>query len=185
MAAHTQCGERDRRLDGLDFTNVARLDRTEQGKEFVQLHLGDSHIVEEVLREGRRLVCRLDQPLQHRVRVDLKYPGHGSNAQAFSQSGHDAHEQLSRHAHAMHRRTLGLQEIRVARGALQLAPRPPIGMAIGPDIAQADPAIIATGARRAKMVLRGDCPPTPMRRCNEGRERKMDGLGMLLRVFTG
>jgi hypothetical protein len=35
------------------------------------------------------------------------------------------------------------------------------------------------------MVLRGDFPPTPMRRCHEGWERKMDRLGMLLGVFTG
>ena len=43
--------ERGQALDGLDFADVTRLDRAEQGKEFIELHLCDPHIVEEVLRE--------------------------------------------------------------------------------------------------------------------------------------
>ena len=38
-------------LEGLGLMNLTLLDRTEQGIEFVQLHLGDADVVQEVLGE--------------------------------------------------------------------------------------------------------------------------------------
>ena len=70
-------GEAVERLGLTDFT---RLDRAEQGKEFVQLHLRDADVVQDILGEGLEMVRHLDQPVQHRVRVDLDHPGNSPDA---------------------------------------------------------------------------------------------------------
>jgi hypothetical protein len=67
-------------LEGLGLTDFTILDRTEQRIEFVQLHLGDTEVVQEVLGEGLEMVGGGDQPLQHGIGVDLKHPGHGTDA---------------------------------------------------------------------------------------------------------
>ena len=36
-------------LDGFSLPDLTGLDRAEQGKEFIELHLSDPHVVEDVL----------------------------------------------------------------------------------------------------------------------------------------
>jgi hypothetical protein len=38
------------------------------------LHLPDPQVMQKVLREGPELLRCFDQPLQHRIRVDLEHP---------------------------------------------------------------------------------------------------------------
>ena len=59
---------------------------TEEGEEFVKLHLLDPHLVQDVLREGMQLLRRFDQPLQHRIRIDLEHPRRAPDAQALYHS---------------------------------------------------------------------------------------------------
>jgi len=70
-------------LDRLGLTDLARLDRAEQGKEFVQLHLRDAYVVQEILREGHGVVCDFDEPGEHRVGINLEDTGHRTDAQAL------------------------------------------------------------------------------------------------------
>src|SRR6266568_1357043 len=141
-------------FEGLGLADLTILDRTEQGIEFVQLHLRDAHVVEEILGEGFEMVGSFDQPLQYRVGVDLEHPGDGTNAQPFRQCAHGPHQSLSRPTLAMHRRPVGFEEVAPTGGAVQLAPGTAAGMPIGAEIAEPHPALIRTIRMRAEM-LRG------------------------------
>ena len=88
-------------LDRLGVTDLARLDRAEQGKEFVQLHLRDADVVQEILREGHGVVRDCDEPDEHRVGINFEDTGHRTDAQAFGQRAHRPHEPLGRHALTM------------------------------------------------------------------------------------
>jgi hypothetical protein len=50
-------------LDRFGLTHLPSFDGTEQGKEFVQLHLGDVHIVQKMLGNCCCVVSGVDQPL--------------------------------------------------------------------------------------------------------------------------
>lgn len=81
---HPDPGRRRRHpLDGFRLTELARLDGAEQGKEFVALDLRDAHVVQDRLGKGLEMLRGLHQPLQHRVRVDLEHPRHGTDPPAF------------------------------------------------------------------------------------------------------
>jgi hypothetical protein len=81
-------------LDGFVITDAASLDSTEQGKEFVELHLGHAHVVEEILGEGRGVIG----DLHHQARTVL---GSTANTRATaripnpSASAPTAHTSLS------------------------------------------------------------------------------------------
>ena len=92
MATQTQRGERARRWRASGLADLPGLDRTEQGIELVQLHLGDADVVQEMLREGLEVVGGFDQPCQHRVGVDLEHARHGTDAQPFRQRAHRPHQ---------------------------------------------------------------------------------------------
>ena len=64
IATHTHWGKTLKMLDGLSLPALPVLDCTEQGEEFIQLHVPDPHIVQDMERKGPQLVCRLHQPLQ-------------------------------------------------------------------------------------------------------------------------
>jgi hypothetical protein len=49
-------------LDHLGLADLTILDRIEQGIELVELHLGDPHVVQKILREGLEMLCCLHQP---------------------------------------------------------------------------------------------------------------------------
>ena len=81
-------------LDGLGLTDLAVLDRTEQGKQLIELHLPDPHVVQDMSGKGLELLRGFDQPLQHGIRVDLEHPRRAPDAQAFGQAGDHPHDQL-------------------------------------------------------------------------------------------
>ena len=116
IAAHTQYGERESRVDSLRLADLAGLHGAEQGKEFVELHLRDAHVVEEILREGCRMLRDLDQPRQNGIGIDLEDPGDGADAQAFRQRAHRPPQLVGRDAFAM---------ATACRGSLGNSPRKP------------------------------------------------------------
>jgi hypothetical protein len=81
-----------------------------------------------------KLLGRFPQPVQHRVRIDLKDPRGGANAQAFRQTGQRADNQLHRQAFAVKERPVRLQKVAAARATVQLAPGATAGMAIGAEV---------------------------------------------------
>ena len=54
-------------LNGVGLADLTILDRAEQGKQLIELHLPDPYVVQEVLREGSQLIRRLREPLQDRL----------------------------------------------------------------------------------------------------------------------
>ena len=111
---------------------------------FVQLHLADVYVVQEIPGKGLKLVCGLYQPSQHRVRVDLEHPRRAPDTYAFGQARQHTHHQLHRHTLTMKDGAEGLQKGAATGDAQQLAPGAPIGMAVGAEIAPAHPAAIGT-----------------------------------------
>jgi hypothetical protein len=67
---------------------------TEQGKQLIKLDLSAAHIVQDMSREGLKLLCRFDQPLQDRIRVHLAHPRCAPDAQPLGQAREDAHDEL-------------------------------------------------------------------------------------------
>ena len=100
------------------------------------------------------LLCRFDSPWQDGIRVDLEHPCGAPNTPACGQAGDDAHDELDRSALAMKNRAEGLQKIAATGDTQQLPPGTAIGMAIGAEIAPADPALRGTCRVGAK-VRRG------------------------------
>ena len=121
--------------------------------------LRDPHVVEEILREGCRMIRYLDQPCQDRVGIDFEHPGDGTNAQPFRQRAHRPHQLLGRDAFAMERRAVGLLEIAPTACAMQLAPQSTAGMTVGRDLAQAKPAAIRPGGIGTEMPGGVDLAP--------------------------
>jgi hypothetical protein len=70
-------------FDGFGRANFAGLDRAKQGKQFIGLDLCDAHVVQDISGEGVELLCRLHQPLQHRLRIDLEHPRCAPDAHAL------------------------------------------------------------------------------------------------------
>jgi hypothetical protein len=150
-------------LDGLRLADLTVLDRTEQGEEFVQLHLLDAHVVQEVLGEGPQLRGRLHEPLQDRVGVDLEHPRRAPDAQALRQARDDPHDEVDGGALPMKDRPEALQEVAATGDAQQLAPATATGMAVGADIPPSRPAPIGTVRVRAKVRRGVDLAAAPAR----------------------
>jgi hypothetical protein len=62
------------------------------------------------------------------------------------------HDEVDRHTFAMKDRAMGLEEVAPATAAIQLAPGATTGMTVGADIAQPEPATIATVRIRTEMA---------------------------------
>jgi len=138
LGAHSDPDPLRRPLQALDRVGLADLPclgRAEQGEEFIELHLPRSYVVQDMLGEGLQLLCRFDQPVQHRMRVHLKHPRRAPDTQAFGQAREDAYDELDRHALAMEEGAEGLQKIAMTDPTQQLPPGTPMGMAIGAEIA--------------------------------------------------
>jgi len=149
-------------LDRLGLTNRAVLERTEQRKHLIELHLLDPHVMQEVLRKGPQLLRRFHQPLQHGVRVHLEHPRGTTDAQTLSQAANHVHDELDGCVLAMQERAERLEKIATTDTTQQLSPGTTTGMAIGPDIAPADPAPIGTiwvGAEMPGGVHLAAAPP--------------------------
>src|SRR5713101_7270590 len=166
-------------------TDLDGLHGAEQGKEFVELHLRDAHVVEEILREGCRMLRYLDQPRQDGSGIDLEDPGDGADAQAFRPHAHRPHQLLGRDAFAMERRAVGLLERALASRAVELPPGATARMAVGTEIAQPHPAPIGTGGMRAEM-LRGVHLARPSPRGDHAGWRATGRLGgVCVSLLTG
>src|SRR5215468_6774429 len=85
------------------------------------------------------------------MRVHLEHPRRVPDAQAFSQAREDVHDALDGGALAVKERAEGLEKIATTDHTQQLPPGTATGMAIGPEIAPADPAPIGTVWVRAEM----------------------------------
>src|SRR5262249_5426081 len=90
--------------------------------------------------------------------------GHSPDAQAFRQHAHRPHQLLGRHALAMQGRAMGLLEVAATAGAMQLAPGAAVGMPIGRDITQPEPATIRTVGIGTEMPGGVDLGPATSRR---------------------
>jgi hypothetical protein len=119
--------------------------------------------MQDVLGEGPQLLCRLHEPLQDRVGVDLAHPRRAPDAHAFGQARDDAHDELDGGALAVKDRAKGLEKVAATGDTQQLLPRTTIGMAIGAEIAPADPAAIGTVWVRAEMGGGVDLAAAPPR----------------------
>src|SRR5262245_25352952 len=95
-----------------------------------------------------------NQPLQHGIGISFEHPGHGTDAQPFRQCPHGPHKQVGRYPLPVQRRAMRLKKISATCAAIELSPRTATGMPVGCDIAQPEPAPIATGGIGTEM-LRG------------------------------
>ena len=117
------------------------------------------------------MLGHLDQPGEDRVGIDLKYTGYSTDAQALRQRAHHPHQLLGRHALAMQRGAMGLLEVTFTADAIQLAPGTAVGMAIGAEIAPADPTPIGTVRVRAEVCRGVDLPTASSREDRAGWRR--------------
>src|SRR6266849_8926987 len=127
------------------------------------------------------MLRNVNQPGQDGMRVHLKHPSHRADAQPFGQGAHGPHQHVERDTLAMHRRAVGLLAIATTAGAMQLAPGAVVGVTVGTDIAEPDPAPIGTGRMRTEM-LRGLHLAWPSPRGHEAGWRATRRLGY---VFVG
>src|SRR5205823_12178725 len=125
-----------------------------EGEQLIELHLPDAHVMEDVSRKRLKLLGRFDEPLQHRVRVHLKHPRRAPDTKALSQARDDMYDEVDGGTLPMKDRPQALQEVAATGDAEQLPPGPAMGVAIGAEIAPADPAPIGTVRVRTE-VRRG------------------------------
>jgi hypothetical protein len=95
-----------------------------------------------------------DEPGEPRVGINLKPPGSCTHAPACRQRAHRPHALLGRHARAMPRGAGGLLAVAATARAMQLSPGAAVGRPVGRDLAQPEPAAIATG-RSGPAMARG------------------------------
>src|SRR5262249_15681615 len=119
--------------------------------------------MQKVLRKGPQLLRGFPQPLQHGVRVHVEERGGTANAQALSEAADHMHDEVDRDALAMEERPVGLQKVPFAGRTVELTPRATAGMAVSAQVAQPQPAAIATasmgtevsgGVHRARATVR-------------------------------
>src|SRR5438067_13897783 len=99
-------------------------------------------------RQSLELLSGLDHPAQDGIGVDLEPPRGAPEAQPFGQTRDDAPELLGRGALAMTKRAVRLIQISLAGHTRKLLPRLATGMAVGADMAAAEPTVI--GAIRSR-----------------------------------
>src|SRR5262249_8800370 len=134
---------------------------TQHRVQLIELQLFEVQLTQEIRRKGAELLGGLDPPLQHRVRRDLEDPGRRTDPQALSQAGQDVHDALHRRLRARKNRAVGLKKSPLAWRAVELAPGTATGMAIGAQVAQPQPATIATagmGTEVPRGVYRAGAP---------------------------
>src|SRR5262245_38655355 len=95
------------------------------------------------------------------------------------------HDEVNRDALAVEQGAMRLQKVAIAAGAVQLPPGPTTGMAIGPEVAQAEPAAIATVGSRTELLGGVDLTPAASRQDHQ----RWRGAGRLTArrdtLFTG
>ena len=108
------------------------------------MQLFEVQLTQEIRRKGAELLGGLDQPVQHGVGVNLEDPGRRADPQALSQTGQDVYDAFHFGVFAVEERAVMFGKVALARGAVQLPPGAAMRMAIGAEIAQPEPAAIAT-----------------------------------------
>src|SRR5215471_13768930 len=85
-----------------------------------------------------------DQPLQHGIGVDLEYPSHSADAQAFGQRSHGPLQYVDGDVLAVQLRAIELREIAEAGNALKLTPWVAARVPVGTDVAASQPTVVGT-----------------------------------------
>ena len=101
-------------LDGQSLGDLALFDRTEQGEEFIHLHLCDVEIMQVIARKGLHVLGRFNQPAQYRIGITLEDAGDRANAKALSQRRNGPHQLVRVNLLAVKGRAMGFQEMPVA-----------------------------------------------------------------------
>src|SRR6516164_8426994 len=138
-------------LDRSLLAHRALLECTEHGIEFIELHLREVQVVQEVLCKGAQLLRRLHQPVQHGVGIDLEHPRGAADAQALCEATDDVHDEVDRDALAMDQSAVMLWKVTFTSSTVELPPRAPAGMAVGAQVAQPHPAAVVTARMRTKV----------------------------------
>ena len=125
--------------------------RAEHGIQLIELDLLDVHLTQDVAGKSVQLLSGLHQPVQHGVGGHLKDPRGGANTQPLRQARQHPDEQLYGDLLAVKERAMMLGKVALARGTLELAPGATTGMAIGAQVAQPEPAAIATARMGAEV----------------------------------
>ena len=144
IAVQTQCDARDRRWIASSSLIFPILHGAEHGIQLIELYLWDVFLAEEVAGKGVQLLGGLHQPVQHGVGGDLKDPRGGANPQTLAQARQHPDDQLPGDLLAMQERAMMLGKGALARSTLALSPGAAIRMSIGPEVAQPEPAALAT-----------------------------------------
>src|SRR5215467_1492471 len=126
--------------DRLVLAEVTGLHGPEDGVELIHLYLAHVDLTQEIACKGLEVVCSFDQPVQHGIGIDLKDPRGGAYAQALGQASQNPHDQLHGAPCAMKERAMGIQKVAPARGTVELPTRATTRMAIGAQVARAQPA---------------------------------------------
>ena len=121
------------------------LGRTAEGKHLIEVHLPDPHVVQDVSGKRPELLCSVDQPLPHGMRLDLEHPCGASDAHTFGQAREDTHDEVDRGALAMQVRAEGRETIAVTGDTQQLPPETATRMVIGAEVPPAPPTALRTG----------------------------------------
>jgi len=118
---------------------------------------------------GFELLSGLHQPTEDRMGIDLEHPRGAPDAQAFSQTHDDTHDELHRGALARKDRAVGFVEVSVAGDTLQLPPGTATGIPIGAEVAASEPAMVGTIRSWTEVRLGGARPPASAGEADEGR----------------
>jgi hypothetical protein len=98
--------------------------------------LVDVQVTEEIRRKGHELLRCFDQPVQHRIGLDLKDSGGGPNAESLGQAGQHVHDPLHLGLFAIKNGAVMFRKKAIAAEAVKLPPGSAIRMAIGSQVVQ-------------------------------------------------
>src|SRR5262249_30822266 len=152
--------------------------------QLIELQLLQVEITQERGGKGAQLLRRFDQPVQHRIGIDLKNPRGGTDAQPLGQACQHAHNELHRHRFAMKDGAMMLGKVAVAGGTVELTPWTTTRMAVGSEIPPPYPASIVTGGLGAEMPGGIDLTRPPVGRGHRSRSHRWRWRGMRGLVFT-
>src|SRR5262249_7765992 len=147
------------KLERLGLADLARLDCPEQGIEFIELHLCDAYVVQEIPGKGGGVIRNFDQPLQHRIGIDLEHAGTRAAAKADSYRPDSPRKHLGRYTVAMNRGAMAFLKISAAGYTLELPPRVAARMTVGTEVAAPHPAVIRTIRVGTEMMRHVDRAP--------------------------
>src|SRR5688572_13253720 len=105
-----------------------------------------------IARELLQMCSCLDQPAQDGIRIGFKDASDRSDTDTLSQSGDGPYQLVGINSLVVKRGPHGFEEIAAAAQTHHLSPTTSIGVAIGSDITEADPAVVRTGEMRTEVA---------------------------------